>query len=503
MGFNAVELLPVAEHPFFGSWGYQQTGYFAPTSRYGTPQEFMALVDAFHERNISVILDWVPAHFPVDGYALARFDGTALYEHLDPRQGFHQDWKTYIFNYGRNEVANFLLANALYWIDKYHVDGLRVDAVSSMLYLDYSRKEGEWIPNRFGGRENLEAIELLRSVNRAVEDNYPGAWTIAEESTSFAGVTRAEHLGGLGFTYKWNLGWMHDWLEFFSKDPIARKYHTGKITFAMWYAYSERYILMLGHDEVVHVKGSLLNKMPGTHEQKAANLRALYAMMFAHPGRKLLFMGSELAPWSEWNHDAELDWHMLSDPLHAGMQQLVRDLNRLYRARPELHELDDDPRGFEWMDFADVDQTTFSWLRWSKDRRGVLVVANLTPVSRYQYKIGAPRAGRYAEILNTNAQEYGGTGEGNLGGLDAKAEAAHNREFSIAITLPPLSVTFFEIPPAEPNPSPAPAETHNSAKAANIKNAPLEPAANAGGAPPKPRKPNSKKPGAAKGKKKR
>jgi 1,4-alpha-glucan branching enzyme len=447
MGFTHVELMPVAEHPFYGSWGYQQTGYYAPTSRYGAPQDFMALVDAFHRRGIAVILDWVPAHFPTDGYALARFDGTALYEHLDPRRGFHQDWKTYIFNHGRNEVSNFLLANALFWIEKFHVDGLRVDAVSSMLYLDYSRKEGEWLPNEYGGRENLEAIEFLRHINSVVAEEHPGVAMIAEESTAFAGVTRPTHLGGLGFTHKWNLGWMHDWLDFFSKDPLARKYHTGRITFSMWYTYAEQYILILGHDEVVHMKGSLLNKMPGEKPQKAANLRALFAMMYAHPGRKLVFMGSELAPWSEWNHDAQLDWHLLADPVHAGMRSLVKDLNHLYRGRAELHALDDDARGFEWVDFNDFEQTTFSWLRFAPDRAsGSLLVANLTPVARHGYRIGVPYAGRYRELLNTNAQEYGGSGEGNMGGVDSEAVGSHGRPHSIAVMLPPLAVTLFEVP---------------------------------------------------------
>ncbi|MFN0205371.1 MAG: 1,4-alpha-glucan branching protein GlgB [Planctomycetota bacterium] len=458
MGFTHVELMPVAEHPFYGSWGYQQTGFFAPTSRYGSPKEFMALIDAFHNNGIGVILDWVPAHFPTDGYGLARFDGTALYEHLDPRKGFHQDWKTYIFNYERNEVRNFLLANALYWIDKYHIDGLRVDAVSSMLYLDYSRKEGEWIPNKYGGRENIEAIEFLKIVNATVSEKFPGVTMIAEESTAFAGVTRPQYLGGLGFHYKWNLGWMHDWLKFFAKDPVMRKFHTGQITFAMWYAYTEKYILMLGHDEVVHMKGSLLNKMPGAGEQKAANLRSLFTMMYCHPGKKLLFMGSELAPWSEWNHDRGLEWELLSSPLHAGIHKLVSDLNHLYQSREELYLLDDYADGFEWIDFSDVDNTTFSWLRFGAGReKAVLIVANVTPVARVNYQIGVPRPGFYKEILNSDGREYGGAGIGNLGGVIAGDEPRHQRPHSISLTLPPLGVVILELPPAPP-PAPASAK---------------------------------------------
>lgn len=451
MGFTHVELMPVAEHPFYGSWGYQQTGYYSPTARFGTPRDFMALVDAFHTKGIGVLLDWVPAHFPTDGYGLARFDGTALYEHLDPRKGFHEDWKTYIFNYGRKEVTNFLLANALYWIDKYHIDGLRVDAVSSMLYLDYSRKGGAWVPNQYGGRENLEAIEFLRNVNLTIEKEFPGVVMVAEESTTFAGITRAAQLGGLGFRYKWNLGWMHDWLDFFAKDPISRKYHTGLITFSMWYAYSEKFILNLGHDEVVHMKGSLLNKMPGSGEGKAANLRVLLAMMYAHPGGKLLFMGSELAPWTEWNHERELEWNLLDFPMHAGMSKLVRDLNYLYKNHPELHALDEHPDGFEWIDFKDLDQTTFSWIRYGPGRaEAIMIVANLTPVERSHYKIGVPRPGFYKEILNTDAADYAGTGIGNFGGVKSAEVEQHNHKYSIEITLPPLSATYFKVPPAPP-----------------------------------------------------
>ncbi|MBI3820214.1 MAG: 1,4-alpha-glucan branching protein GlgB [Planctomycetes bacterium] len=460
MGFTHVEFMPVAEHPYYGSWGYQQTGMYAPTSRFGTPHELMALIDAFHRKGIGVLLDWVPAHFPTDAYGLARFDGTGLYEHIDPRKGFHQDWKTYIFNYGRNEVANFLLANALFWIEKYHIDGLRVDAVSSMLYLDYSRKEGEWVPNKYGGRENLEAIEFLRSVNTTINEQHPGVMMIAEESTTFAGITRSVHVGGLGYNYKWNLGWMHDWLDFFSKDPIARKYHSGLITFSMWYAYSEKFILNLGHDEVVHMKGSLLNKMPGEAAQKAANLRALVALMYAHPGGKLLFMGSELAPWTEWNHERGLEWNLLDYPMHAGMTRLVRELNHLYKNRPELHALDEHPDGFEWVDFRDVDQSTYSWLRHGPRREtAVLIVANLTPVERGHYRIGVPRPGFYKEILNTDGIEYSGSGIGNLGGVVAEAVPKHQREYSVELTLPPLGVLYFEVPPAsQAAPAVAPAK---------------------------------------------
>jgi 1,4-alpha-glucan branching enzyme len=451
LGFTHVELLPVAEHPFFGSWGYQVTGYYAATARYGSPHDLMALVDAFHRRGIGVILDWAPAHFPTDAYGLARFDGTALYEHLDPRQGFHQDWKTYIFNYGRKEVSNFLVANALFWIEKYHIDGLRVDAVSSMLYLDYSRKEGEWVPNRFGGRENLDAIEFVRRLNTVIGETHPGAMVVAEESTAFPAVTRPVHLGGLGFSFKWKLGWMHDSLDFFSQDPIHRRHHTGLVTFSMWYAYAERYILVISHDEVVHGKGSLLGKMPGNAEQKAANVRALLAMMFTHPGRKLLFMGAEIGQWREWNHDDQLQWELLERPLHAGLQKLVIDLNRLYRNCEALSALDESPEGFQWVDFHDLDATTFSWLRLGPGGSpGVLVAANLTPVSRRPYRIGAPRAGYYRELLNTDASVYGGSNVGNQGGVGADLTPLHGQPCSITVTLPPLSVVCFEIPADAP-----------------------------------------------------
>jgi 1,4-alpha-glucan branching enzyme len=492
MGFTHVELMPVAEHPYYASWGYQQTGYFAPTSRYGSPKDFMALVDALHRRGIGVLLDWVPAHFPTDGYGLARFDGTALYEHLDPRKGFHQDWKTYIFNYGRPEVRNFLLANALYWIEKYHIDGLRVDAVSSMLYLDYSRKEGEWVANQYGGRENLEAIEFLRTVNATVAERHPGVLMVAEESTAFAGVTRPSYLGGLGFHYKWNLGWMHDWLKFFATDPIGRKFHLGQITFAMWYAYAEKYILMLGHDEVVHVKGSLLNKMPGTFEQKAANLRCLYSMMYCHPGKKLLFMGSELAPWTEWNHDRALEWELLENNIHGGVARLVADLNHIYSSREELFALDDHPDGFEWVDFSDVDNTVLSWIRYGAGReRGLLVVANLTPVERSQYRVGVPRPGFYREIFNSDGVEYGGSGVGNMGGVETSVETHHNQSQSLSLTLPPLGVLIFELPaaPVAPKP-PASAKVRKQVAAKATRTVAAKPRP-ARGTPPRGRKKNS------------
>ncbi|MBL8695618.1 MAG: 1,4-alpha-glucan branching protein GlgB [Planctomycetes bacterium] len=470
MGFTHVELLPVAEHPYYGSWGYQVSGYFSATSRYGGPRDFMALVDALHREGIGVILDWVPAHFPTDAWALARFDGTGMYEHIDPRQGFHQDWQTYIFNFGRPEVVSFLAANALFWLDKFHIDGLRVDAVSSMVYLDYSRKAGEWVANKYGGRENLEAIELLRNVNTLVSERFPGAAVIAEESTAFAGVTRPAYVGGLGFHYKWNMGWMHDYLEFFRKDPIYRKHHTGLVTFALSYSWSERFIMVLSHDEVVHLKGSLLYKMPGDEWQKFANLRSLYGMMYGLPGKKLLFMGSELAPWTEWNHESQLEWNVLEYPLHAGVSKWVADLNRTYCEHAPLHALDESWEGFQWIDFTDVDQTTFSWLRFapleaaassesgadaaegpSEERRdAVVVIANLTPVPRYGYRIGVPRGGVYREILNSDAKEYGGSGLGNYGVVEAQAEPHHGKPFSIAVTMPPLSVLMFRAPSAPP-----------------------------------------------------
>ena len=441
MGFTHVELLPVAEHPFGGSWGYQVTGYFAPTARHGHPDDFRALVDALHARGIGVILDWVPAHFPTDPHALARFDGTALYEHEDPRQGAHPDWGTLVFNYGRNEVRNFLLASALFWLEEYHADGLRVDAVASMLYRDYSRKPGEWVPNKYGGRENEEAIAFLKEVNERVRDLHPGALMIAEESTAFPKVTARARDGGLGFHLKWSLGWMHDTLGYFATDPVYRKWHHNALTFGLMYIFSESFLLPLSHDEVVHGKGSLLSRMAGDDWQKFANLRALYGWMWAHPGKKLLFMGGEIAQRSEWNHDRSLDWHLLQAPAHAGVQRLVRDLNRAYRAEPALYELDGSPAGFQWVQVESADVNVLAFLRRSGDRH-VLAVANLSPVPRHGYRIGLPRAGEYRELLNTDAKEYGGSGMGNGGRVRAEAVRHDGQPASAEMTLPPLAVVW-------------------------------------------------------------
>jgi len=443
MGFTHVELLPVAEHPFGGSWGYQVTGYFAPTARYGHPDEFKALVDELHQRGIGVILDWVPAHFPSDAHALARFDGSALYEHEDPRLGAHPDWGTLVFNYGRNEVRNFLLASALFWFDQYHVDGLRVDAVASMLYRDYSRREGEWIPNRFGGRENEEAIAFLKEVNERVRDLHPGALMIAEESTAFPRVTHPARDGGLSFHYKWSLGWMHDTLDYFAKDPIHRKWHHNDLTFGLMYIFSENFLLPLSHDEVVHGKGSLLARMSGDDWQKFANLRALYAWMWAHPGKKLLFMGGEFAQRAEWNHDASLDWHLLESPMHAGVSALVRDLNRRLREEPALHELDGDGRGFEWLQADSADANVYAFVRWSADRsRHVVCIANLSPVLRSGYRVGMPEGGSYAELLNSDAAQYGGSGVGNGGRVVCEDVPQDNQPRSAQVTLPPLGAIW-------------------------------------------------------------
>jgi 1,4-alpha-glucan branching enzyme len=445
MGFTHVELMPVAEHPFSGSWGYQVSGYYAPTSRYGTPDDFRALVDALHRAGIGVIVDWVPAHFPRDEFALARFDGTHLYEHADPRQGEHPDWGTLIFNFGRNEVRNFLIANALYWIEEFHIDALRVDAVASILYLDYSREPGEWVPNRFGGRENLEAVSFLKEVNETVFGLHPGVTVIAEESTAWPGVSRPTYLGGLGFGFKWNMGWMHDTLDYFHHDPVHRRYHHHELTFGLLYAWSENFVLPLSHDEVVHGKGSLLNKMPGDRWQQLANLRALYAWMWAHPGKKLLFMGAELAPEREWNHETELDWWILEQwEQHRGVASLLRTLNNLYRELPALWRLDDQPEGFEWVDADDSDQSVLSFLRLDGSGGTVLCVANLTPIPRFGYRVGLPCAGRWQEILNTDAAELGGSGVGNLGGVDAEEVRWHGRPWSAPITLPPLAVVWFK-----------------------------------------------------------
>lgn len=440
MGFTHVELMPVGEHPFFGSWGYQITGYFAPTSRYGTPQDFMFLVDALHQAGIGVILDWVPSHFPTDGHGLGQFDGTALYEHADPRKGFHPDWGSYIFNYGRHEVRSFLISNAMYWLDVYHLDGLRVDAVASMLYLDYSRTQGEWIPNQFGGRENIEAIELLRRCNSEVYKAHPDVQVIAEESTAWPMVSRPTYVGGLGFGLKWDMGWMHDTLAYFSRDPIYRTYHHGQLTFRQLYAFHENFVLPLSHDEVVHGKGSLLGKMPGDDWQRFANLRLLYAYMYGQPGKKLLFMGAEIAQWREWRHDDSLDWHLLQFPAHEGVRLLLADLNRLYRETPALHELDCRREGFEWVDCNDAHASVLSFLRLGSDPDdAVLVACNFTPVPRVDYRVGVPWGGSWREVLNTDAHEYGGSGMGNGGGVTADEGPVHGRPFCLTVTLPPLA----------------------------------------------------------------
>jgi 1,4-alpha-glucan branching enzyme len=439
-GFTHVELLPVMEHPFTGSWGYQTTGYFAPTSRFGTPQELMTLIDALHREQIGVILDWVPSHFATDPHGLELFDGTHLYEHADARQGFHPDWGSYIFNYGRNEVRSFLLSSALHWLDAYHADGLRVDAVASMLYLDYSRKQGEWIPNRYGGRENLEAIDLMRTLNTAVYGEHPGAQTYAEESTAWPMVSRPTYVGGLGFGFKWDMGWMHDTLLYFQHEPIHRRYHHHELTFRGLYAFTENYVLPLSHDEVVHGKGALLDKMPGDEWQKRANLRALLGYMYALPGKKLLFMGAEIGQWREWHHDSSIDWHLLDEPGHEGIRRWVADLNGVYRERPAMHELDCDPAGFEWVHTSDSDASVLAFLRKGRDPADtVLVVLNLTPVVRHRYRVGAPRGGRWRELLNSDGDVYGGGGTGNLGAVEADHNPAHGRDHSLVLSLPPLA----------------------------------------------------------------
>jgi 1,4-alpha-glucan branching enzyme len=447
MGFTHVELMPVMEHPFGGSWGYQVTGYFAPTSRYGTPQDFMYLVDYLHQHNIGVILDWVPSHFPTDTHGLGFFDGTHLYEHADVRKGFHPDWKSHIFNYGRHEVRSFLLSSALFWLDKYHVDGLRVDGVASMLYLDYSRKKGEWIPNQFGGRENLEAVSLLRRFNEEVYKNFPDVQTIAEESTDWAMVSRPTYIGGLGFGMKWDMGWMHDTLDYITKDPIHRKYHHNKLTFRMLYAFSENFVLPLSHDEVVHGKASLLSKMPGDDWQKFANLRLLFSYMFTQPGKKLLFMGDEFGQWREWNHETSLDWHLLQYDRHQALQKLVGDLAHLYRSEPALHELDFEWKGFDWIDCNDSLGSVLSYLRRGKSSDDIILVGcNFTPIPRNQYRIGVPRGGYWQEILNSDADSYWGSGLGNKGGLQAENTPYHGQPFSLNITLPPLAAVIFKSP---------------------------------------------------------
>ena len=444
-GFTHIELLPVMEHPFDASWGYQVTGYFAPTSRFGTPQEFMFFVDYCHQNNIGVILDWVPAHFPKDQYALAQFDGTHLYEHADPRKGVHQDWGTYIFNYSRKEVRNFLIGNALFWFEKYHIDGLRIDAVASMLYLDYSRKKGEWIPNEYGGRENIDAIAFLKDTNRLVHQYYPGVLTIAEESTAWPGVTTDIRYGGLGFSLKWNMGWMHDILKYFSNDPLFRMYHHNDLTFALLYAFTERFLLPLSHDEVVHGKASLLHKMPGDDWQKFSNLRLLYGLMYGFPGKKLLFMGGEFAQRNEWNHEKSLDWHLAQFPPHAGMQKWISDLNRIYRGESALHQVDFHYSGFEWIDFQDEVSSIISFMRKSNEEKEKIIIAcNFTPVPRKNYRVGVPEEGLYQEILNSDSSYYEGSNVGNAGKLNAESIPCHNRKYSLNLTLPPLAVVFLK-----------------------------------------------------------
>ena len=444
MNFTHVEFLPVMEHPFYGSWGYQVTGFFAPTSRYGTPQDFMVLVDTLHRHGIGVILDWVPSHFTKDGHGLNYFDGTHLFEHADPRQGHHPDWDTQIFNYGRHEVQSFLLSNAYYWLDVFHADGLRVDAVASMLYLDYSRKEGEWIPNQYGGRENLEAISFLRRVSEEVYKERPDIVTIAEESTAWPLVSRPTYVGGLGFGMKWDMGWMHDTLLYMGQDPVHRKYHHNKLSFRLVYAFTENFVLPLSHDEVVHGKGSLLGKMPGDTWQKFANLRTLYGYMVGQPGKKLLFMGGEFGQWREWNHDGSLDWHLLGDPAHAGLSRWVEELNALYRREPALHELDFDPAGFEWVDCNDAEQSVLTFLRKGRSTDDIfLVVCNFTPVPRHNYRIGVPRGGFWREVLNSDAPAYGGSGQGNIGGVTAAPVSIHGRLHTLTVVVPPLATVFF------------------------------------------------------------
>ncbi|HWL52808.1 MAG TPA: 1,4-alpha-glucan branching protein GlgB [Chthoniobacteraceae bacterium] len=440
MGYTHIELMPVAEHPFDGSWGYQVTGYYAPTSRFGDPDEFRHFVDRCHQRGIGVLLDWVPAHFPKDAHGLARFDGTALYEHADPRQGEHTDWGTLIFNYGRNEVRNFLTANALFWLEQYHIDGLRVDAVASMLYLDYSRSSGEWVPNAHGGRENLEAIAFLKQCNELCYNRHPGVMMVAEESTAWPGVSRPTYLGGLGFGFKWNMGWMHDFLVYMQKDPIHRRYHQGDVTFSLLYAFHEHFILVLSHDEVVHGKGSLLGKMPGDTWQKFANLRLFYTWMYAHPGKKLLFQGGEFGQWSEWNYDESLDWHLLDSHFHNGVRRLVKDLNRLYKEEPALWTLDDTHEGFEWIDFHDADNCVLAFLRRGSDGSELIFIVNATPVVREDYRMGMPGPGNYTEVINSDADPYGGTDGYRFPGGEAEAIPSHGRTHSLTLTLPPLAV---------------------------------------------------------------
>ena len=445
LGFTHVEFLPLMEHPFYGSWGYETVGYFAPTSRYGSPQDLMYLIDYLHQNGIGVILDWVPSHFPDNEYGLIYYDGTHLYEHEDPRKGFHPQWKSHIFNYGRAEVRSFLISSAFFWLDRYHADGLRIDGVASMLYLDYARNPGEWLPNEYGGKENLEAIAFIKRLNQAVYGAYPDVQTIAEESSSWPMVSRPTYVGGLGFGLKWNMGWMHDTLDYFSQDPVFRKYHHGLLTFSIWYAFYENFLLSLSHDEVVFGKRSLLAKMPGDEWQKFANLRLLFGFMYGHPGKKLLFMGGEFGQWDEWYHEKSLDWHLLDYPYHQGAKIWVQDLNRLYRTEPALHELDFSPEGFEWVDFRDTDSSVITFVR--KARRttdSVLVVLNFTPVSRKNYRVGVPAPGFWTEVLNSDAKTYGGSGYGNLGGVEAAPVAFHGRRQSLSLTIPALGALFLK-----------------------------------------------------------
>ncbi|WXG39560.1 MAG: 1,4-alpha-glucan branching protein GlgB [Candidatus Freyarchaeum deiterrae] len=445
MGYTHVEFLPVMEHPFYGSWGYQIIGYFAPTSRYGTPQDFMYLVDCLHQNNIGVILDWVPSHFPTDEYGLGFFDGTHLYEYADPRRGFHPDWGSYIFNYGRNEVPAFLISSALFWLRKYHADGIRVDAVASMLYLDYSRKEGEWIPNQFGGRENLEAISFLRRLNEVVYGNFPDVQTIAEESTAWPMVSRPTFVGGLGFGMKWNMGWMHDTLEYMSKDPVYRKHQHNTLTFSLWYAFSENYILPLSHDEVVYGKGSLIGKMPGDDWQKFANLRLILGYMYAHPGKKLLFMGDEFGQRQEWNHDSNLEWDLLQYPPHQEVQRWVKDLNQFYRSEPALNEIDFDKEGFEWINIGDWEQSVISFIRKGRTTKDIiLVIGNFTPIPRPDYRVGVPSDGSWEVVLNSDDKEYGGSGQSTVRKAEAEQIQFNDRNYSLSLSLPPLGVIFLK-----------------------------------------------------------
>jgi 1,4-alpha-glucan branching enzyme len=445
MGFTHVELLPIMEHPFYGSWGYQTLGYFAPTSRYGTPQDFMYFVDHLHQNGIGIILDWVPSHFPNDEYGLIYFDGTHVYEHEDPRKGFHPEWNSAIFNYGRNEVRNFLISSALFWLDKYHIDGLRVDAVASMLYLDYARTGGDWIPNEYGGNENIEAINFIRRFNEAVYENYPDVQTMAEESTAWPMVSRPPYVGGLGFGMKWNMGWMHDTLDYFSNDPVFRKYYHNQLTFSIWYAFTENFVLPLSHDEVVHGKGALSGKMPGDEWQRSANLRLLFGYMYGHPGKKLLFMGGEFGQCREWVHEESLEWHVLEYPAHHGVQRWLKDLNHFYRNEPAMYELDFEAEGFEWIDFYDWEQSSISFIRKGKNTDDIiLVVCNFTPVPRQNYRVGVPRGGFWREVLNSDAHIYWGGNWGNSGGVEAAPVPAHGRHYSLSLRLPPLGVLFFK-----------------------------------------------------------